>query len=343
MPQRIELRTKKPRARQSDTVSGPGYLRKCAECLSQVAALRPRHQKVIAPFVIVAHIQQHQGLVRENQEDTAAVMSQQLMIDTHLVNAYVLQISDGCGGMAGGEIASLISCREILKSTALFNLFPFSCGNSTGRLNNIRAELKSAYECANSAILQAVEHAPQFTGMASTSVSAVVLDNAHLWVAWTGDSRAYLYRRGDIKLLTKDHNRIRILVDTNIITPEEACTHPARNQLTKALGMRDDASPEIVRTLVEPGDLLILTTDGFHEGLSEELMCQLCAEHLSEPVDHITLQSLAAEMQEQSLDAYGGDNLTAVFAYVQPLDQSAVMNESETRTQATIQKGTKQP
>src|SRR5512147_2352291 len=96
-----------------------------------------------------------------------------------------------------------------------------------------------------------------FVALAITPAPLQVAHIAHL-----GDSRAYLYRAGELKQLTRDHTLVQNLVQRGLIDAATALTHPERHILTKGLGMGVAMKPELTSTPVTPEDLLILCSDG---------------------------------------------------------------------------------
>lgn len=279
------------------------------------AAVAPQFEP---PSEILFCIRQHLGYDRENQEDSAAQIHLQCLSNGRLEDVRGFVEADGCGGNEGGELASAEAVTAVVNSIC-GQVSSTSTPGILCRSDEARELLlEGAFEDANAAIFQRVAAQPAFKGAASTAV-CLLLTGGKASVAWVGDSRCFLYRDGALTRLTTDHNRAQCLVDAGILTPEEVHTHPARNHLTKALGMRPEVFPDISHGDIKPGDLYLLTTDGFHEGLTSEQICEACRLHLAaKSVTQDTLCSLAAALEEESLSGYGTDNLTATFIYVKP-------------------------
>ena len=171
---------------------------------------------------------------------------------------------------------------------------------------------------ANAAIFERISRDPRLEGMATTVVCLLIL-GTRVYIGWAGDSRAYRYREGMVTQLTQDHNRVQLLVQQGILAPEDVKFHPARSHLYNALGMSRKFFPEIIVDDVKPGDLYMLSTDGFHEGLSTEQIAQAYRTCLmNDSVTPRRLQSLATTLINQTLEGFGGDNLTVAFVYVEP-------------------------
>lgn len=321
------------------------YVGACAEVLHSTAH-RSRSHPTLQPFPnsvsvrtappldLIWHMQQHVGRVRDNQEDSAAIHKGAFLRDGKRAALSLFQIADGCGGMAGGEVASAICCREI-PTTVLRHAPDMDVSHAGVGAPDLDQAIHAGFNAANESILRAVQKDPALAGMASTAVLLAIDDDGRGTIAWAGDSRAYRLRGGHLEQLTQDHNRASLLIREGIITAEDAETHPAKHQLTNALGMREDAIPDVVHCTVRPGDCFILTTDGFHDGVSEDDIVAYCRAHLHDPVDAGQLQSLAQALEDHILVQYGQDNLTAVLVYAAPSSKPAkhpafTRNDTET-------------
>lgn len=270
------------------------------------------HSTVI-DFVVIQNL----GLDRSNQEDAARIGHHHIFCQGQCQSFDLAVLADGCGGMDGGEVASAISCDILSRRTCAGVEASMSqrCGHLTR--DRMKVVFDEAFRSANDEIIQAASETSILHGMASTGVCALVHGDV-IDIAWAGDSRAQLYRAGKAINATTDHNRAQALVNAGILTPEEAAVHPGRSHLTNALGTHIDKDPipDVTRWILAPGDLVLLSSDGFHEGISPSMMAQVCAAYLIPPVRMENLRTMARVLESESLRAYGGDNLTAVFMYV---------------------------
>jgi serine/threonine protein phosphatase PrpC len=150
------------------------------------------------------------------------------------------------------------------------------------------------------------EHTPPLKPC--TTAVVCVVQNGRAWWAHVGDSRLYLFRYGEPAFITKDHSYVEHLKEKGLITPEEALTHPKRNQITRCVGART-RTLEITyghESTLGQGDILLLCSDGLWGSLEDKVMGQ---QLLKTPFDK-TLQELI-EMGEKA----GGpksDNTTGV-------------------------------
>src|SRR5262245_27571883 len=103
-----------------------------------------------------------------------------------------------------------------------------------------------------------------FIALTITPTSTPVPHTAHL-----GDSRAYLYREGQLTQLTRDHTLVEKWVQRGQIDAATALTHPERHVLTKGLGMDVDMKPDLTETSVIPHDVIMLCSDGLTKMLED--------------------------------------------------------------------------
>lgn len=167
-------------------------------------------------------------------------------------------VADGMGGHGSGDVASELAVKEI--STTYYSL-----GNDYPRIED---RLKVAIAAAHQQICQQAADNPALENMGSTVVAAVVkydeiYEQGEVWVAWAGDSRVYLLRRGQLQQLTRDHSRVWPLIASGQITWDQLRFHPERSRVTNGLtARRAEVIPEIERFDLEPGDQILLCSDG---------------------------------------------------------------------------------
>jgi protein phosphatase len=173
----------------------------------------------------------------------------------------------------------------------------------------VSQRLEMAIVEANQMILRRADRDRRCRGMGSTCAAlAVVDDHAHL--AHAGDSRIYLIRENRIAQLTRDHSRAQRMLNDGLITEEEAATHPDRNWLDRALGLRAEITPEVRPTPIPlcENDIFILCTDGLTSLVRDEEMFKII--HRS-PVDQ-ACEALITLANERG----GHDNITVAIARV---------------------------
>jgi len=160
-------------------------------------------------------------------------------------------VADGMGGHEGGQEASSLAVRTMQEVYA------------DSQEGDIKSLLTAAFQAAHDRIRQYATQHPELRGMGTTA-TAIVLLSGHLYYTHVGDSRLYMVRAGKISRLTHDHSYVTRLVDSGLITAEEAENHPQRHILTSALGVGPEFSPDMLDQPIEleAGDVLVLCTDG---------------------------------------------------------------------------------
>ena len=217
------------------------------------------------------------GRVRAHNEDS-------LMVAPPL---YV--VCDGMGGHAAGEVAS-----EIAVNTIADHAPQHADAEALGR----------AVEAANHAIIQAARKGLGRPGM-GTTCTAAILDHERLVVAQVGDSRAYLLHKGQLQQITRDHSLMADMIESGQITPAEAKTHPQRSIITRALGSSPHTEPDLYEINVEPGDRLLLCSDGLSGMLEDDELTRILSS-IESP------STCASRLIDEANAAGGVDNITAI-------------------------------
>jgi serine/threonine protein phosphatase PrpC len=212
-------------------------------------------------------------------------------------------IADGMGGHAAGEQASALAVQTLDTELSAVRLTA-ALGQGAEAL---RALFDDTLRAASTAILRAGEHRPEWKDMGTTAVVAYVAD-ACLYVAHVGDSRAYLLRGGATTVLTRDHTVAMTLVDDGEITLEEARAHPLRHRLSQVLGAHGDIAPDFSTHPLQPGDRIVLCTDGLFDMLTDEEIAEIV--NFSGSPDEAVYALIAT-----ADDAGGRDNITVVAIF----------------------------
>ncbi len=178
------------------------------------------------------------GLVRERNEDAC------------FVGAGCCAVADGLGGHRAGEVASRIAMHAVEQELS--------------RSGSAEFDTARCIKQANAAVLDASRHANALEGMGTTLTVATISPGA-LKVGHVGDSRAYLLTASGIEQLTDDHSVVGEMLRSGLITAEEAVAHPKRHAITRALGFFDDLEVDVGEWPVQPGDVVVLCTDGLHD------------------------------------------------------------------------------
>lgn len=257
------------------------------------------------------HAITHPGKVRQNNEDAylvSALDGEEPLVNGLRPNSPIRQngilaaVADGMGGAASGEIAS----REGLASVAV-NLFGHwgRFPAATAVEADLLRALRHAAEAASAAVQRYADSERASRGMGSTLTAAVIW-NGQVYVAQVGDSRAYLFRAGQLVPLTEDQTLVRELVNRGTLTAEQARRHPQRSVITQALGGPDPIRVAMSKATLRRGDRLLLCTDGLYGDVSDARLAESLALGLS-------ARQTVERMLQDALDGGGHDNITALL------------------------------
>ncbi len=206
-------------------------------------------------------------------------------------------VCDGMGGAAGGNVASSTAVRMIshvidecyregMKSSSIYNM------------------LESAIAGANAYIYDMAMKDESLSGMGTTCVVAIMLDNKVI-VAHVGDSRAYIVSKsGKLRQLTRDHSMVQDLLENGTLTAEEAQSFPGKNIITRAIGVDSRVAVDFAEDTYDEDDILLLCTDGLTNFVTDE------------EIVSVTTDANCFEYAERLVNLAnengGGDNITVV-------------------------------
>jgi serine/threonine protein phosphatase PrpC len=221
--------------------------------------------------------------------------------DSGYASGRLLVVADGVGGQAYGDVASATAIQLLRRLDT-----PEAQAADTGEDEALTA-LAGAVVKVHDRLAEMVEQDSELEGT-STTLTAALLEGRRVGVAHVGDSRAYLLRDGTLRQVTADHTFVQTLVDEGRITEEESRVHPHRNIILRAVDGVHQAEPDLFYLDVEPGDRLMLCSDGCSGALTDEQI----AEHLGEG----TVDSAALGLVQAALDHGSTDNVTVIAAEV---------------------------
>lgn len=211
--------------------------------------------------------------------------------DAYLLHEPLYGVADGMGGHVAGDIASRTAVETI--EAAADGATP--------------QDLPELVRAANRAIRARAERDPSLHGM-GTTCTLVLIDGSTAHLAHVGDSRAYLLRGGELTQVTEDHTLVQRMVREGRISQEEAGHHPQRNIITRSLGVDDEVQVDTLTLELEPGDRLLLASDGLTSMVSQEEIRRL----LSDGDDP---QAQADALVQAANDAGGEDNITVLVLH----------------------------
>src|SRR4051794_19035810 len=223
--------------------------------------------------------------------------------DSGYVGPWLVAVCDGVGGAARGDVAS---------STAIQQLRGIDVPPTEG--TDLLTRVSDALHRAHQRIGQLVDDDPALDGT-STTATIALFDGARIGLGHVGDSRAYLYRSGEITQLTSDHTFVQSLIDEGRITEAEARVHPHRNLILKALDGLHEVEPDVFALELVPGDRLFLCSDGACGVLEPARIADILSGGSPEYA--------SIELVRASLDAGSSDNVTCIVADVLTEEQAA--------------------
>jgi protein phosphatase len=220
----------------------------------------------------------HQGMVRQNNEDS-------LYPDRsgESDGPAVLMVADGMGGHIAGEVAS----RLAINAAASSELDP---GDRVA--------------AANRAIREQVARRPDLQGMGTTLTLVQLTPEGKARFAHVGDSRAYLFRGGELRQLTEDHTVAAEYVALGQLSAEEAVDHPQSHMLTRCLGLTRFVNVDEFDLDLEPGDRLLLCSDGLNS--------MVAPDRIGDSLTGGTADETAWKLVEVANKAGGHDNTSVI-------------------------------
>jgi|RhiMethySRZTD1v2_1073278.scaffolds.fasta_scaffold435384_1 serine/threonine protein phosphatase PrpC len=217
---------------------------------------------------------------------------------------YGLVVADGMGGAAAGEVAS--SLAIITGLNLALNHPHWTVVMTQQEIEENMARWRHRFRQIDAILTERARKNPELKGMGTTLTIAFTL-GPHLILYHVGDSRAYLFRRGRLHGLTRDHTYAQALADAGRIPPEEVPRHRLRHVLTRVLGKSGgDVEVDIEYLRLEDGDRLLLCTDGLTEMVTDDEIAEILGQT---PLCDPACRALA----DRALAAGGVDNITVVL------------------------------
>jgi serine/threonine protein phosphatase PrpC len=218
---------------------------------------------------------------------------------------HVFIVADGVGGSkAGGHASALaVGAVEGFLLHALRWLLALDGSAEASVLNDFKAAIRDADAC----VYAAAASDPGLRGMGTTLTLAYSV-GADLFVAHAGDSRCYRVRAGSLHQLTHDDTLVQELVEKGVVQPADAAHHSLRHMITNVVGGKSPGvHAEVHRLALEPGDQLLLCTDGLTNMLPNDRIQAVIERGLAP-------KQVCAELIRLANDEGGADNVTVVVA-----------------------------
>jgi protein phosphatase len=203
-------------------------------------------------------------------------------------------VADGVGGGPSGDLASAALVHRLVPGPM--------------RIEE-PAELLARVREANWDLGAHVRRDPSLQGMATTFTGIFVTPAGRLLIAHTGDSRAYLLRHAQLLRQTRDDSYVQALVDSGLLAPEAAASHPRRNIITASLGGGEEDVVSVAEHEPVVGDRWLLCSDGVSDYADDEEIGLTLLRHRD-------VRAAAAALVALALENGSRDNVTAVVCDV---------------------------
>jgi protein phosphatase len=266
----------------------------------------------------------HPGKVRPTNEDSYLVyrtgrfwepLSTSLPDDQlptrYEANGYGMSVADGMGGHRAGEVASRLALRTAVALMLNASRWALRPENAWARQEEIEATIQRGldyFRQINEAVASQAHGDPSLSGM-GTTLTAACSFGMDLIVFHVGDSRAYLFRNGQLQQLTRDHTVAQALVEEGALPPHEAIRHPLCHVLTRAIGARGrEIHADVHQVQLLDGDRVLLCSDGLTGMVPDARIAEVLAQD-GPPT------AACHRLLDAALEAGGKDNITVVLAH----------------------------
>ncbi len=209
-----------------------------------------------------------------------------------------LVLADGMGGHSGGKHASIIAV-----SVAMAEYY-------RNRSDSIPVSLEKAFIKANTEVIKKSQTSEELKDMGSTLVAVVIISDK-MYFANVGDSRGYIIDDNNISQFTEDHSFVASLVKAGAITEEEALTHPERNIITRAIGLKPELKVDLSEqpVILKEGQYIILCCDGLHGSVSNGEIIKIVKKYKKPGY-------ICEKLVDKANENGGPDNITVMTAMI---------------------------
>ena len=260
----------------------------------------------------------HPGNVRANNEDQFFVTKLMRSLQTMLSSLpsgdvpdredevnYVMVVADGMGGHAAGEVASRLAISALVSLALDLPDWIFRVDEEGAP--EIERRARKIVQQVSSLLVERGRENAALRGMGST-LTAARSYGRDLLILHVGDSRAYLFRAGQLHRLTKDHTYAQMLVDCGRLEACEVASSGVAHILTNAIGgSTEQVEVDVDLLRLEDGDRILLCSDGLTDLVEDDAITNTLA---GSPAS----SDACAELMRQALDGGGRDNITVIVA-----------------------------
>ncbi|MCU0489003.1 MAG: protein phosphatase 2C domain-containing protein [Anaerolineales bacterium] len=268
-----------------------------------VSSVEPQAQSVFPDLRLFCGFQSHPGKIRENNEDSLVALQLAGICEMQCSPPMgFFAVADGVGGASSGEIASRTAVGCLVEGVMQKVMIPEISGRPLpgDQFTQIARQLVLA---ANQAIIELRKQVAE-DDMGCT-LTAILVRGLQAVVVNVGDSRTYRLRQGRLAAVTQDHSIVARLLEQGLIQQEEVYTHHQRSVIYRSLGGRADIEVDIFPLELEPGERLLLCSDGLWEMVRDQMIEEVLLER-SDP------QQVCNRLVELANLAGGEDNISVI-------------------------------
>jgi protein phosphatase len=228
----------------------------------------------------------HVGKLRDRNEDSYLIRPE----------AGIWAVADGMGGHEAGDLASQTVIAE-LQSIELPTSAASLLSHCEDRVASANDRIKEISRDRGGIIIGA-------------TLAVLLAFDDHYACVWSGDSRIYVVRAGEILQLSRDHTEVQELLASGTITAKEAKTWTGNNVITRAIGVYDEPELEITSGPLQPGDSFVICSDGLTHHVEDSEILDCVTTNMS--------QQACDNLIALALERGGADNVTVIVARYQP-------------------------
>lgn len=223
----------------------------------------------------------HVGRVRSANEDNLVVRPE----------FGVWAVADGMGGHENGALASATVVAAIERIGV------------TQSAPELLARLEDGVLQANAELRQRI--ADNGGAPMGSTLAVLLVHDRHFACVWSGDSRIYLIRAGQITQISRDHTEVQDMVERGVLTPAEAKNSPRRHVITRAIGVHDLPELDLDSGEIESEDVFVLCSDGLTEHVDDD--------EILHAVDETSAQQACNALLALTLQRGARDNVTVII------------------------------
>jgi PPM family protein phosphatase len=243
------------------------------------------------------------GKVRTNNEDSMGAFVPKSRHEARS-HGYLFAVADGVGGMDLGEVASATAIQVVTDE--------FAHAQAGSMLPGLLPRL---VQHANAAVHdRRMERQYRGKQMATTLVTCALRHDQAV-ISHVGDSRCYLVRGGHARQVTDDHTLVNQQRKLGLLSDEDIAESQSRHVLIKSLGPELYVAPDTSSITLQPGDILVLCTDGLHDEMPEPELARIVSQTRKD------INEIATELVARAVEIDGNDNTTAQVIRVRGVEQ----------------------